>query len=67
MATNRASGNDRVALQVGRINPSDDDSPKRDSKKPAPRGGNARTGNAKVGLQTDEIVGDLVIRMDRRA
>ncbi len=60
---NIASGNDRVALQVGRVNP-DDDGPKRDSKKPAPRGGkatNVRAGDATVGLQADDIVGDLVI------
>ncbi len=65
MAKNIASGSDRVPVQAGQVKGRDDKAaPKRGKEKPASRGGkatNTRTGDATVGLQADEIVGDVVI------
>ncbi|HEX5740313.1 MAG TPA: hypothetical protein VFY17_02025 [Pilimelia sp.] len=60
---NRASGTDRVAVQVGEVKPASKTS------KPTPptdttpgRTENTRTGNARVGKQTDTVTGGLTIR-----
>jgi hypothetical protein len=66
MTKNVASGNDRVAVQVGRVVPAeakDGDEPAR-TQPPKTGGGKARnvvSGNAKVGRQEDEIHGDLIV------
>jgi hypothetical protein len=67
MARNVASGNDRVAVQVGRVVAADErpkDEPAR-TKPPAGTGGgktkNVVEGNAKVGRQEDVIKGGLNI------
>lgn len=65
MATNRASGNDRIPAQIGRVlghptdtgEPSAEETPARKSGAPI----NIRSGNARVGVQTDSIDGDVTI------
>lgn len=65
---NVASGNDRVALQVGRIIPPGDDSEEQPTTgQPRPgRAQNICDGNAQVGAQADTINGPLTIIMRRR-
>jgi hypothetical protein len=63
--TNRASSG-WTAIQVGRVLPpadDDDQEPQATPERPAAKGAtvNIRTGNAKVGVQADEITGDIVI------
>lgn len=66
MGRNHASGNDRVAVQVGQIIPASDRD-RADREKPAPAAAgtsiNVRSDNATVGQQADVITGDLTIRM----
>jgi len=62
--TNIASGNDRVAVQVGRVTDEDDGAAA--SERNEPSGGattveNVRSGNARVRVQADEIHGGLRI------
>ncbi|MEU4371826.1 hypothetical protein [Micromonospora chersina] len=63
--TNRASGNDRIAVQAGQI------TGRRDTSKPAKdtpaddkpsRVENTVTGNARVGIQADTVTGPIHIR-----
>lgn len=69
MATNRASGNDRVAIQVGRVlgrpKADADRDETSDSKEKAAREPgapvNIRSGDARVGVQADDIHGDVTI------
>ncbi|MEU8406902.1 hypothetical protein AB0C19_11920 [Micromonospora sp. NPDC048842] len=60
--TNRASGNDRVAIQVGEVKGSKTPKPAPTSKDTPAQTENIRSGNAKVGRQVDEIRGDFTIR-----
>jgi len=57
-------------FQVGRVVDSDEQAEKPAKKSAAEKGGgsvtNVRSGNARVGLQADEVHGDLHIRMPRR-
>ncbi|MEH1017863.1 hypothetical protein V6U90_32975 [Micromonospora sp. CPCC 206060] len=60
--TNRASGNDRVAIQVGEVKPASS-SPKDTTTaedKPS-HAGNTCTGNARVGIQADTVTGPIHI------
>lgn len=74
MATNHASGNDRVPVQVGRVagrakKPDSTSEQTTANQKPTKDTGtptNIRSGDARVGVQADVIVGDLVIRMGKR-
>ncbi|NJP34148.1 hypothetical protein [Micromonospora thermarum] len=61
---NVASGNDRVAVQVGQVHgrrATGKDTPKT-ADTTAGRTENVRSGNARVGRQVDEIRGGLTIR-----
>ncbi|MGA5312288.1 hypothetical protein [Micromonospora taraxaci] len=63
--TNRASGNDRVAIQVGEVKGSKTAKtakPTPTSKDTPTQTENIRSGNATVGRQVDEIRGGLTIR-----
>lgn len=65
MARNVASGDDRVDLQVGKVGgkrPQDDG---KDTAKGRGKTTNICTGNARVGVQTDVVNGDLTIRWER--
>lgn len=67
MAKNIASGDDRVAVQVGRVGGDPDASRKakekaeqaRQKATKAVRGANVREGDATVGVQVDEVRGGL--------
>lgn len=64
--TNRASGNDRIAIQAGQIHGRRDtskpakDTPAKDDK-PC-RSENTVSGNARVGIQADTVTGPIHIR-----
>lgn len=76
MAINIASGDDRVPLQVGRIggraegpdaerdeSPAGEETTSRDGRRVV----NVCGDDAQVGIQTDVVIGDVVINMPRRA
>ncbi|WP_012182119.1 hypothetical protein [Salinispora arenicola] len=60
--TNRASGNDRVAVQAGQITGRRDTSKSAKSDDKPGRVENICTGNARVGKQADTVTGGLTIR-----
>lgn len=69
MATNYAGGNDKVPVQVGRVDRNPDASRKAKEqarrareRREEVRGANIRTGDAQVGVQVDRVDGDLTIR-----
>lgn len=60
--TNRASGNDRIDLQVGEVKGRKTPKPPKPAKPSTGRVENIRSSGARVGWQADEIHDDLTIR-----
>ncbi len=62
MAKNVASGNDRVAIQVGKVHGRSGDKPAPAAPAASGPSVNVRSGNARVGKQTDVVRGDVQIK-----